>query len=160
MTAATCTICRTKPALSGCGLCSAKVCKVCAQYIATDFFDFREKVSPDLTHGYYCAPCFDQRIEPERVKHEADMEAAKAVFVFHEGKPPPRTLLKKSNKGINVSDCLDRDETYYRLGFRALERGFNAVTNATVSRMRQRNLWEGTGIPARIDAVKQQRFED
>jgi hypothetical protein len=84
---------------------------------------------------------------------------AKTVHIFFDTSPLPRSLIKKAREGISVPACKDRDETFMRLGFRALERGFNAVVEVEVDRKRARHIWEGCGIPANIDLAKQARFE-
>lgn len=152
-----CANCRQDPVHSHCGICRRALCRKCEQYLETDAFSFREKVPAELTQGFYCAPCFHERLEPEMARYQEVLARARAVFIFSQASP--RTMLKKSNKGISVPQCKDRDETYLRLGFRAAEQGFNAVVETVVERTRQRNIWRGEGIPARIDTARQERFE-
>lgn len=155
-----CTVCRANPVIAECGTCSQKVCKVCAQYTDPETFSFREKVTSDLTRGYYCAPCFDARVQPQLDAYATELEEAKGIFIFKLGNATPRTLIKKASTRISVSGIKDRDETYYRLGFRAKEKGFNAVVDTEVVRMTKRNMWEGRGVPALINADRQRHFED
>ena len=154
-----CTHCRNAPATLNCGICNCALCKNCEEYVDPNSFSYREKVSTDLTQGHYCHACFESHLKPEIEKYQQTLEKAHAVYIFFESKPTPRTLLKKANKGISVNKCLDKDQTFLRLGFLAAEKGYNAVTNASVERTLPRKLWKGKGIPALIDAKKQERFE-
>jgi hypothetical protein len=157
---AKCAICKENPAIGPCGVCRQNVCKVCEQEVPADAFSFREQVPLEFQQVHFCSPCFDAKLEPELLSYAATLEKARKVFVFHEGNAKPRSLIKMHNKGISVSRCLDHDETYLRLGFKAAEKGFNAVVHAHVERGSPRKFWQGKGIPAHINEKQQLRFED
>lgn len=155
-----CSICKENPALGTCGICKARVCKVCDQYVRADSFDFAEKTPLEFTQGHYCAPCYGEKLEPALANYAEILEKARKVFIFHADNPLPRSLIKKSNKGISVPQCLDKDETYLRLGFRAVEKGFNAVVEVKVERSTPRKFWSGQGTPAHVNEKQQSRYEN
>lgn len=154
-----CSICRQNRAIAQCGGCRAAVCKTCEQYIAPETFSFREKVPDELLQGHYCAACYSTKIEPALEAYNQILERARKIFIFFDTSPLPRSLIKKSNKGIAIAKCKDRDETFLRMGFRAAEKGFNAVVEVVVERTRFKNTWEGKGVPANINEAKQARYE-
>jgi hypothetical protein len=155
----TCAVCRQNKAIANCGFCRVALCKTCEQYLAPESFAFQEKISDDFLQGHYCSPCYGEKVEPALIAYEAILTKARKIFIFFDTSPLPRSLIKKSNKGISIARCQDRDETFLRLGFKAAEKGFNAVVEVVVERTRLKNTWEGKGVPANINEAKQARFE-
>ena len=155
----TCGLCRESQAPYSCGLCRRPLCKECEEYLEINSFSFQEKTPEEFTRGHYCPPCFEETLRPALDRYEAMMEQAKRVYIFFATSPLPFSLVKKANKGIKINACRDRDETFLRLGFRAVEQGYNGVVQVEVERGQPRNIWNGRGIPAHIDAAKQARNE-
>jgi hypothetical protein len=154
-----CSICGQGKSIVRCGLCRKSLCKTCDQYVDPDAFALQEKKPDEWLRGHYCPSCMGETIEPALAAYEELLARARKVFIFFDTSPLPRSLIKKSNKGISINSCKDRDETFLRMGFRAAERGFNAVVEVVVERTRFKNTWEGKGVPAHINEAKQARFE-
>ena len=82
------------------------------------------------------------------------MKQAKAVYILEKQPREALRVLKKSTKPLTVLHCSDRDETFLRLAFQAVELGFNAVIGVKVVSQKIRNFgyqkmeWDGTGFAA------------
>ncbi len=169
MSESVCYECRGPKANLRCGICEESLCKKCARFLDEQTFSFRTQLAPELSHTYYCSPCFDAQVEPELAAYDETMDRAKEAFFFfvtHKGGVP---VEKRALKPVEVESCPDRDETILRLAFRAAENGFNAVMDAEVKAEKvrtggggyQKSRWMGKGIPALVDAERlNRRFED
>ena len=123
-------------------------------------FSFLEAVPEELQHHHYCQTCHAQTVEPELEKYQAMLALAREVFFFFSTRKKTFLIDKKAREEIFVKDCVDRNETILRLGFKAAQLGFNAVVDAEVEwdKVRdhafQKTLWKGRGTPAQVDAEK------
>ncbi len=91
------------------------------------------------------------------------MEQAREAYIFFTTQKNPPPVVSKSKERLQVSECIDRDETILRLAFQAVRLGFNAVleTHVVAEKVRnagyQKSAWRGTGVPAMVDADKLER---
>lgn len=120
-------------------------------------------MAPELKHSYYCASCHADQVEPELESYREILARAKEVFFFFETRKNPIQVMRKSSEAVQVTDCVDRDETILRLGFMAASQGFNAIVDAVVTDEKVRNhgyqktRWRGRGWPATVDAARLER---
>lgn len=160
-----CVSCRTPNHLLNCELCSEPVCKNCVQRLKEDAFLYQTTRAPELSHTLYCAFCFDAKVAPQLESYEETLSRARAVYFFFTTQKKQYPLIRRSKQKLVVEACADRDETILRLGFKAAELGFNAVIEGDVSAKKIRNggyqhsVWQGTGLPAQVDAEKLSKQE-
>lgn len=158
-----CSSCRRPQSVQKCGICQADLCKKCLKFLDASTFAFWGKVPPDVSHTYYCEPCFEEKVQPVLESYEEILARAREVFFFFITQRKTIPILKKSKESIRVADCPDRDETILRLGFMAAEQGANAVVEAEVLSEKIRNgghqtsRWKGTGVVAWVDAERLER---
>ena len=163
MTAEMCTACRKPKAALSCEICHDFICKNCAHYLENGTFSFLQEIPDELTHTYYCAPCFSTQVEPALESYHGVLERAKNVYFFFSSQKRSPPVIKRAREKIQVKECADRDETILRLGFFAAQQGFNGVIEAdiTCEKIRnegyQKSRWQGTGIPANVDAERLER---
>jgi hypothetical protein len=160
---AICVSCRKPQAQHECALCFEPVCKSCEFFLEEGTFAFLQSVHEDLRHSYYCAACYDRTVEPALAAYREKIEEAKQVFFFFDSRKKPIQVLKRAREIIEVTHCLDRDETILRLGFMAAELGFNAIVDAEVKGEKVRDHgfqklnWRGKGWPAKVDRERLER---
>lgn len=153
----TCYACKN-PAIFSCGLCSHELCKSCAEFINDADLTYYKTLPPVLSHGQYCSRCFAGEVIPALQTFRSTLKKAKKVYIVD--KPSRRALpiLRKLEKPLTVSGCVDREDAFMRLAFQAVEKGFNAVVKANVEYKKVRNfgyqkmMWEGTGYAAELDS--------
>ena len=128
-----------------------------------DKFSFLPEILPDLAHDTYCRTCFDSRIELALQSYDKIMERACNMNVFYKAQSKETRLLKRAEPVIRVVNCKDRDETILRLAFLAANANFNCIIDVDLISEKIRNgsyqkmIWQGTGIPAQLDAEKHKR---
>src|SRR4051794_25432597 len=113
-----CTSCQRPKASLHCGVCNETICKSCASFLDESTFSFLDKIPADLTHSYYCSPCYSTHVDPALADYNEVLSKAKNVFFFFRSARKPTALLSKSKESIKIASCLDRDETILRLGFK------------------------------------------
>jgi hypothetical protein len=160
METTSCSECLKPKATLACGICSAALCKKCANFIDVDRFSFLSKTPIELTHGTYCGACFANQVAPALEEYGAKMEKAHDVLVFFENQGKETRLIKRADKTYHVESCPDRDETVLRLAFFALEDGYNTIVDVDVvyEKSRQGSFkiakWSGSGVPAHYEPKK------
>ncbi len=123
MSQSECISCRRLNAKHTCGVCSELVCKSCVQVLSDQAFALQPRLPEELSHIYYCFPCFEQHVVPAQEKYEGILGQAKEVLFFFQTQRKPIPLISKGNVQLQVAACVDRDETILRLGFMAAEQG-------------------------------------
>jgi hypothetical protein len=160
-----CITCRRPKVAHHCELCQSALCKKCTHLLKEGTFSFLETLSETLSHFYYCQTCYSQNVETALESYNETLELARKVYFFFTTQKRQPPILKKSKDKIEVSVCVDRDETILRLGFKAASAGFNAVIEAEVISVKLRNeayqksVWSGFGYPAMVDAARLERWE-
>jgi len=160
MTKELCSSCRLPKANLECESCHAIQCKKCVQKLPKDSFSFLKTIPADLTHRLYCAPCFETKVAPTLESYQSTMARAKEVMVFFKTQSEETRLIRRVEKPIHISDCVDRDEVIMRLAFLAAENNFNALVDVVVTSEKVRNegyqttKWKGTGVPVPLDESK------
>jgi hypothetical protein len=155
-----CISCRKLKADRQCGLCEGSVCRGCAEFLEEQAFAFLAKRPEELSHSFYCSPCFDSVVAPQRSEYEETLERARQVYVFFSSQKRHIPTLGQAQTEVRVDHCADRDETILRLGFRAAELGFNAIQKVEVTAKKVRNAgyqtsdWCGSGLPVKVDPVR------
>ncbi len=90
-------------------------------------------------------------------KYQQDIQAAKDIIVFLKKQTKETRLVSRKEPPLKVEQCTDREETLLRLGFLAVQKGFNALIDVDIfaekilSGRYQTSNWKGSGIPANID---------
>jgi hypothetical protein len=151
-----CTTCGKTKSMLCCEVCAVSVCKNCAQFIDEDTFTFLDTKKPEMALTTFCNTCFDQHISPDLISYNETTEAAKNVSIYfnHQGKET--RLMKRIDILFTVSNCADRDEVLMRLGFKAVQAGYNAVidVNLVGTKVRlgsyQTSTYNATGIPTNL----------
>ena len=164
MTPQNCLSCRKPKATLACEVCQEPVCKDCVQFLEASTFSFLKTLPPELGHTYYCSFCYDSKVAPALENYLAIQEKARGVYVFFTTQRKAIPLIRKSKEVVKIAECADRDETVMRLAFFAAEGGYNAIIEVELICEKVRNhawhtsRWQGTGLPAEVDAVKVERF--
>lgn len=155
-----CAFCKSKARLS-CGVCASALCRTCAQFLEKNSFHLLEPNIPaNLTHETYCGKCFIEHVAPALNEYETTLENARSLLVFTRSRGDETRVVRSSEKKISVADCADEKETLLKLAFVASKKKFNALLDVEFSSRKIRNggyqtsLWNGSGIPARVDASK------
>lgn len=165
MEESTCISCRRPKSVHECGLCHEPLCKNCAQFLDESTFSFMKKLPDELSHSYYCYPCYDAHVEPTFELYRQHMQQAQESYIFFTTQKKPVPIIKKSKEKVSVESCEDRDETILRLAFLSAEQGYNAVVQVEVTSEKIRNegyeksKWRGVGFPAQVDAAKLERWK-
>lgn len=158
-----CVVCRKPKANFECEVCNEMVCKNCSQVLDQSTFSFMEEIPEILSHTHYCSACYDDQVAPEFDKYQEILERAKQVFVFFTTQRKEIPLIRRSKVTFHVKESQDRDETILKLGYFAAKDNYNAITEVNVFAEKVRNgsyqtsTWQGSGIPALVDAVKMER---
>lgn len=158
-----CETCRQPDPTQECKLCENSLCDDCVMSPPHGSFSMMEKIPADLSHTIYCRFCYDGKIEPEVLKYETLLSAAKEVFIFFKTQRKEVPLIRKMKVTMKVDSCEDRDETILRLAFMAAEQGLNAVIDTDVNYQKVRNegyqktKWSGSGVAAQVDENKLDR---
>lgn len=159
-----CISCRKPKGTIHCQICDEFLCKECVRFLEASTFSFMEAIPPELSHTYYCSPCFDSHVEPALESYREIMERARNLYFFFNTQRRPVHVIKKSKEDLQVKDCDDRDETILRLAFFAAQQGYNAVIEAEVVSKKIRNsgyqksLWQGSGVAAQVNAQRLERM--
>ena len=158
-----CICCRKPKATLECEVCNEMVCKGCSQALDQATFAFREAIPEILTHNLYCSACYDQHVAPELDAYNEILDRAREVFVFFTTQRKEIPLIRRSKETFQVKNNNDRDETILRLGYFAAKDNYNAITEVNVFAEKVRNggyqtsTWQGSGIPALVDADKMEQ---
>ncbi len=156
MNTASCETCGKSKAPLVCGLCQAKICKNCTQFLAEDSFLLLPKPPTGFENGAFCDTCYATLVIPELEKYEALLLRAKGVMVFTKSQSKETRLIKRLEKTVIVSDCKDYDEAVLSLAFQAAELNYNSIIDMDLKPEKikigtyQSTLWSGTGMPANV----------
>ena len=121
-----------------------------------DDFSFLKVIPEHLTHGVYCAPCYNEKISPEIHSYEETMAKAKEVYVFLKGQKETR-LFKRLDEPLEVKDCEDKNEVLLRLAFLAAKSNFNTIIDVVVTAQKlragvyQTSKFQAVGIPVHVN---------
>lgn len=155
-----CAICQKPKAPYQCGVCACTLCKKCVRFLDEEQFSFFKEPPDVLTKGYFCNPCYSEKVEPEISRYDEIMARAKVVFVFNTEQGKETRLFSRLEPAITVSECPDHNETVLRLAFLAAQAGFNGLIDMKLSSEKIRNgsfqklKWNGTAVPTHIDGEK------
>ncbi len=158
-----CISCRRPKATLSCEICQDFVCKECVQFLEASTFSFLRNLPEELSHTYYCSPCYDAEVDPQLQSYNEVMERARSLYFFFNTQRRPVPVLKKSKETARVDNCEDRDETILRLAFIAAENGFNAIVEAEITSKKvrdegyEKSSWSGIGTPAQVDVTRLER---
>lgn len=104
-----------------------------------------------------------QVVEPEIVNYNDTMRKAKEVFIFYKSQGKESRTIRRAEAPLKVSDCPDREETLLRLAFLAAHANYNALVDINLTSKKVRNegyqtlIWNGTAVPANVDADRHNR---
>lgn len=147
-----CQTCLKSKSTLSCGICSADLCKTCAQFLDAEF-EMMKVIPSELSHQVYCHQCYDSQVIPQLEHQQELIERAKNVQVYFKDQGKETRLFKRTELPIQVVDCKDYDECLLRLAYFAVERGFNTLIDVDVVSKKVRQdtyqltLWSGTGVP-------------
>lgn len=160
MESTNCQTCKKPKATLECGLCHCPQCKKCAQMMDSDAFSFLEKIPDPLSHHAYCGQCFDNHVAQELQNYQDILEKSRDVTIYSKEQSKETRLIKRTDRLLKVTDCLDRDETIARLAFLAVKENFNTIIDVTVKNEKvivggyQSLKFHGTAIPIQLDRVR------
>ena len=163
MEAKECIVCRRPKLNHECGVCLGGICKKCAVTLEKDSFSFLATVPTELSHKYYCGPCYDEKVAPELQSYTQTMARMRRVIVFMKGQGEETRLMNRKEKPIRVDSCEDKEETLLRLAFIAVRSNCNGLLDVEINPRKVKNagysttLWTGVAIPTHLD---EKRFED
>jgi hypothetical protein len=155
-----CVVCfKPKPTLS-CGSCQEAVCKKCAQFLDEGSFSFMSEVPALLKHTTFCGPCFDRSIAPALADYAAALDKAKGIVMFYKEDSKQTRFFSRKEKEFKIEGP-DKEEVLLRLGYHAVEKGFNAMVDVEVNSKKIRKggtytttSWSGVGIPTQVTSKR------
>jgi hypothetical protein len=157
MTDKLCKTCRKPNPSYQCGLCEDYVCKACTQFSGEENFSFLRKIPRELTHNYYCYPCFDDKVGPALESYEETLQQAKEVYVFTKEQSKLTRLLKRTEPPYQVENCEDKEEALLKISFYAVEDKFNALVDVGFKSRKiiigshKKTIWDASGVPMNVD---------
>ena len=157
MTEKLCKTCRKPRPAYLCGLCEEFVCKSCTQFSGEENFSFMRKIPKELTHSYYCYPCFDDKVGPALQTYEETLDQAKEVYVFTKEQSKLTRLLKRTEPPYQVENCGDKEEALLKMSFYAVEDKFNALVDVSFKSKKiiigshKKTIWDASGVPMTVD---------
>ncbi len=101
-----CSQCEKNQTALICGCCANSVCKSCAEILPDEAFAYATDLAPELKHGTYCRPCFDEKVATELFKYEETLEVAKNIDVFFKTQGKETRLVRRKEKPVQVSGSL------------------------------------------------------
>jgi hypothetical protein len=152
-----CSSCQSPKAHLVCGVCQSRICKPCAEIVHDETTALLSIVPEYLNHGVFCQSCFNDKILPELAQYKVVLERAKVMDVFYKTQAKESNFIRRIEKPIEVSGCIDRELTILKLAFLSAQAGFNVLVDVEVGYEKTRNggwqssVWHGKGIPAQID---------
>ncbi|MBO9667550.1 MAG: hypothetical protein J7501_12145 [Bdellovibrio sp.] len=157
----TCVVCfKPKPTLS-CGSCESAVCKKCAQFLEEGSFSFMSEAPALSKHTTFCGPCYDSAVAPALEDYQAAWNKARGIVMFFMEDSKQTRFFSRKEKEVKIEDCPDKDEVLLRLGFHAVEKGFNAMVDVEVNYKKIRKggtytttSWSGVGIPTQVTSKR------
>ncbi len=161
-----CNSCRKPGAPFLCELCSEPTCKNCRHFLVEGSFAYKTHVPNSLKHTHYCGVCYDREVVPALDSYSETLEAAKNALFFFKTQVRPLPVIRRAAEPVRIQECADRDETVLRIGFLAIEAGYNSVIEAELKSEKirhegyQKSRWSGHGVPAEIDMVRLERRTD
>jgi hypothetical protein len=156
MEASVCINCHKPKARFKCGLCDSTVCKSCIQFLDESHFSFMMGVPSELTHGRYCGPCFDEKINPQLLAYDLKVEKAKQVHVFYVDDAAETRLFNRQSKPLVVDSRVDKYSALMTLAYMAVDAGHNTLVDVqtafeTVDLGGYRtSKWSARGTPVTI----------
>lgn len=146
-----------------CQTCSSALAKGDAEFVSEDTFAFL--ANPPSALGAYCYTCYEAVVRPQIERYEEQMERAKDVNVFFNTQGKESRFIRRTEKPVHVSDCVDRDEALLRLAFLAAGLGKNTLVDVELNSTKilhgkwQTSRWSGKGIPSEVsEAALNRRF--
>src|SRR5687768_17088878 len=97
-----CLSCRRPKAVLECEICTADLCKDCAQFLEAGTFSFLKNIPEELKHTHYCMSCYNEQVEPALETYNETMERARGVYFFFTTHKRPVQCLKKAKESIHV----------------------------------------------------------
>ncbi len=153
----TCCSCHKPKANYECPLCKESVCKACTQFMEDGSFSFLKKIPEELSHTLYCPRCFDEKVALPLSNYNELKEKAKEVIIFFKDESQKTRLFSRKEPMLEVTECLDREETILRLAFFAAEKKLNAIIDVDLKSEKVMNgshrysRWKGSAIPCHLD---------
>lgn len=121
-------------------------------------FSFLKKVPAELSHPIYCPQCFDEKVALPLQDYNDTLERAKEVIIFSKDETKKTRLFSRKEESVEVTDCLDREETILRLAFLAAQKNFNSIIDVELKYEKVMNgshryhVWKGRAVPCKMDA--------
>lgn len=159
-----CCFCRLPRADNHCELCETDVCRHCLRRLPDDAFEFQESVPEDLKHQKYCPNCYDAVVMPALERYERQFRTARELHFWTKSYRGSLPLLRSSRTQVSIRGARDKDWLILALAFKAVELGFNALTQVEIKskKVRQNNYqrteWQGTGLPVDVDLERVSRM--
>lgn len=155
-----CTHCSKAKAPYQCGCCHDFLCKSCVQFMPDGAFKFMTDKPQEISHSYYCNPCFNLNITDALAKYEEVAERARMISVFDISQGKETRFIRRLEKPITISSGLDAHDITMKLAYMAAEKNYNAIVDLEIKSVKVRDgayqttAYSGKGIPTTVDARK------
>jgi len=164
---ALCCFCRLPRAELSCGACSEDVCRSCTESVDDEAFSLLSERPEVLSHAQYCPRCFETIVEPALADYGERLKRARNVGYWARTYRGHIPVIKKARRDVEVAGLRDRDDALIKLGFMAVELGFNGLVHGELVSRKvrengdgyQRTIWSGRATPCMIDQEKLDRAD-
>lgn len=148
-----CTSCEKSKTELECGHCKAATCKNCATFVDEDSFDFFNMIPEDLQNKAYCQTCFANQVTKDLDLLKEQLKKARQVNIYRKEQGAETRFIRRLQKPIVVSNCLDEQETLLRLAFLAVQKGFATLVDVEIKPRKigegryKKYVFDGSGTP-------------
>lgn len=155
-----CCICQKSKTTLVCGICEQDLCKSCTEFVDSDQFSFMKTPPAFLKNSAFCKACYIEKIDPELIRYNEIMEAAREIAVFEITQGKETRFIKRLEEKLVVKNCADRDETVMRLAFFAAQMGYNSIVDTDIvakkirEGSRQHTVYDGSAVPVNVSEDK------
>jgi len=155
-----CTMCDKAKAPYQCGCCNDTLCKSCVQFMPDEAFQFVTNRAKEISHNYYCNPCFDLNVVPALAEYEEIAERARQIAVFDVTQGKETRFIKRLERPMVLETGVDAQDITIRLAYMAAEKNYNAIVDLDIKAIKVRDgsyqttAYSGKAIPVILDTRK------
>ncbi len=159
MSKSTCAVCLKEKTSLICDDCADPTCKYCSVFMDETKFEYIDFVPDELRYKTFCQNCYHKH-SAQIDLYQDNIRKAQQVTIFTKDQSAESKWMKRIEKPIVITDCLDRDETLLRMAFLAVQKGFDTLVDVDIKYTKvgdnsyKKYLWSGSGIPVDPKAKK------